>query len=122
MGGRVIVNGELNSDSPFGSAAHKYLQAGWPVFPLPQKQKFPPPAGVTGWRGRDLKPEEVEESQRRHGKMNVGVRMPTGAVGVDVDAYGGKEGGRTLTSLESELGALPDAPILSSRDDGISGI
>ena len=118
----TLVNGELSTDAPFGSAAHKYLQAGWPVFTLPHKQKFPPPPGATGWRGRDLSTEQVEDLQRRNGKMNIGVRAPAGVIGIDVDAYGGKEGSRTLTALETELGRLPDTPILTSRDDGISGI
>jgi DNA polymerase I-like protein with 3'-5' exonuclease and polymerase domains len=118
----VMVNGGLDSAQPYGSAARKYLDCGWPVFDLPVGAKFPPPSGCTGWRGSDQGPGDVEMRQRSKPKANIGLRMPPSVCGIDVDAYDGRKGGATLARLEAELGPLPDAPILTSRDDGVSGI
>jgi hypothetical protein len=48
--------------------------------------------------------------------------MPANVVGVDVDHYGDKTGGDTLTQLVEKFGALPPTVMSTSRDDGISGI
>ncbi len=50
------------------------------------------------------------------------LRLVTGVVGIDMDAYGGKQGERTLTRLEQLLGSLPATVVSTSRTDGVSGI
>ena len=42
-------------------------------------------------------------------------------IGIDVDDYGDKHGGKTLAELEIELGLLPETVISTSRE-GVSGI
>lgn len=119
------VNGELRPEAPFGSSATHYIEAGWAPFPLPVKQKSPPWSGATGWRGQDLSPSQVEDVMRGHRTGNIGLRMPSGVIGIDVDDYEGKSGGETLGSLEAELGPLPTTYILTSRkgpEDRVSGI
>ena len=43
-------------------------------------------------------------------------------LGIDVDSYGEKSGGKQLKELEAKLGALPPTATSSARDDGVSGI
>jgi len=52
----------------------------------------------------------------------VALRLVTGVVGIDVDAYGGKQGERILARLEQLLGSLPATVVSTSRTDGVSGI
>jgi hypothetical protein len=55
---------------------------------------------------------------------NLGLRLPDGIIGIDVDAYGDKQGLRTLADLEHTWGRLPHTWRSTSRwpDDGNSGI
>jgi hypothetical protein len=47
---------------------------------------------------------------------NIGLRMPDGVVGLDVDAgYGGKTGDQTIADLEARLGPLPATWVSSAR-------
>lgn len=115
----TLVNGAIDSSRPAETGARRHYEAGWPVFQLPKKDKFPPPPGATGWLGVDA---DVRQIDRFTKNANVGLRMPHGAVGIDVDHYDKKSGGTTLEKLEARLGALPESPVLTSRDDGVSGI
>ena len=45
----------------------------------------------------------------------IAISLPLGVVGIDVDTYGDKPGGATLSALESELGALPDTWVTTRR-------
>jgi hypothetical protein len=56
------------------------------------------------------------------GKRNIGLRLERGMLGIDVDAYGGKAGARTIADAEQRWGALPSTVWSSSRDDGVSRI
>lgn len=107
---------------PFAQAAEEYLQNGWPVIYLPPGEKWPPPPGTTGWTGQDADAETVRRWAAEHPGANIGTRLPDGILGVDVDAYDKKTGGATLRELEDRLGPLPTTPILTSRNDGTSGI
>lgn len=81
-------------------------------------------AGVTGYDGAftdtngfgDLL-QQVEELQARgtKGILSLGVRMPKGVIGIDVDAYGEKRGADQLRELEGRLGTLPPAPVVTAR-------
>ena len=54
---------------------------------------------------------------------NLGLRVNYGQIGIDVDAYDAKTGGRTLVEAESRWGPLPPTYRSSSRiDDDVSGI
>ena len=95
-----------------------YLDAGWPVFPLPLGHKYPPPEGRTGGAGSDMARIEVELFSWP--PSNIGVRTPPDVIGLDVDAYRG--GLETLRALIEQHGKLPPTFIShSGRDDG-SGI
>ena len=95
-----------------------YLDAGWPVFPLPLGAKHPPPEGRTGAAGADMPRIEVELFAWP--PSNIGVRVPPDVIGLDVDAYRG--GLDTLRALIEQHGRLPPTFIShSGRDDG-SGI
>lgn len=110
---------------PFGRSACAHLGAGWYPFPLPAAKKSPPPGGVTGWAGVDLSGRHIRALAAGSGRnANIGIRMPKGVIGVDVDAYPPKLGGESLDALEHELGPLPATPRLTARaaDDPVSGI
>lgn len=99
-------------------AARAYLADGWSPIPLPAGKKWPPPNGVTGWRGRYTTTADLS----RPGwdwSGNIGIRLPADVAGIDIDVYHG--GDRSLTELEGRLGELPPTRWSTSRDDG-SGI
>lgn len=100
----------------------QYWDAGWRgILPLPYGQKAYPPTGWTGHNGIDTSfPDCLTFLE--DGQQNICLRMPANVVGVDVDHYGDKTGGDTLTQLVEKFGALPPTIMSTSRDDGISGI
>lgn len=108
---------------PYGAFARAYRAQGWAgVLPLPQGQKAPVPSGFTG-RGRpDPSDDDVARWCTVEGLGNIGLRLPDGVVGIDVDAYGEKRGGQSLEACESLWGQLPPTWCSTSREDGVSGI
>lgn len=85
-----------------------YRERGWPgVLPLPERAKTPPLAGTTGRTGVDLDDHALATESARRGLGNVGLRLPRGVLGVDVDDYGNKHGALTLEKAEAVYGALP---------------
>lgn len=126
--------------TPYTLAARAYFESGWSPIPLPHEQKFPVPdqfpAGTkqmfTGAPGVYVTEEHLSHWLSKKGRANAGklsyapsniaIRLPEWVIGVDVDAYGGKAGGKTLETAELEWGALPPTWVSSSKDDGISGI
>lgn len=103
---------------PTLAAALLYLEHGWSPLPLAEGTKWPPPTGVTGWRGRYTSRADLARRDW-HWNANIAVRMPPDVVGVDVDVYAGGADG--LAELEAKYGALPPSVWTTSRDDG-SGI
>jgi hypothetical protein len=118
----------LTSDSsqggPFGRAAQIYRAAGWtgtlPIGKAPGR-KYPPPNGFTGHAapypdGGDVGiwlsgPEAF---------YNIGLRMPRGVIGLDIDAGYVKDGepkrgDETLAQLEAAYGPLPPTWASSAR-------
>ena len=133
VGRRRLIRGGSGAQPPpasenldYGSSAPNYLEAGWVgVLPLPAGEKFPPPSGYTGEDGVDPDREQIEAWRRERGDGNVALRLPDDVVGVDVDNYGGKNGGGTLKSLEGRWGVLPPTWVSTSRrdtGDPVSGI
>ncbi|WP_344450834.1 bifunctional DNA primase/polymerase [Actinocorallia aurantiaca] len=116
----MSVSVPTSNGTPYLEAV-TYLDKGWEPLLLPPGEKFPPPKGRTGADGIAATRGEIEDEIRACPKGNLGVRMPEGVVGLDVDDYGTKSGGVTLAALEAKLGPLPYSPKSSSRD-GVSGI
>lgn len=112
---------------PYADAAELYWQAGWRgILPLPIKRKKPPPDGYTGEHGKDPSRADVQtwvdlaSVDLGAGVGNIALRLPDGVIGIDVDAYDGKQGAQTLTALEERWGPLPATWTSSSRSDGSS--
>lgn len=101
-----------------------YRDAGWRgVLPLPPASKFPPPKGFTGYDGAWPTNAQIDLwIADRPADSNLMLRLNHGLVGIDVDAYDDKTGGRTLEEAESRWGALPPTYRSSARaDDEVSG-
>ena len=84
------------------------------LFPLPAGRKSPPPEGYTGEHGRQVSDQDRAAWAMHTG--NVGLRVPDGVVGLDVDQYGDKRGGDTLAAMEAQLGPLPLGFMSTGRD------
>ena len=105
------------SGAIYAAGATLYRQAGWRA-PLPIRPgtKGPPPTGWTGHDGAWPSEEQVNAwKQEKHPESNLGLRLQYGLVGIDVDAYDGKTGGRTLKEAESRWGPLLPTYRSSSR-------
>lgn len=93
---------------PYAQAAPALLAAGWNPIPMnPASNKSTPPKGFTGYRGRAVTAADVARWVRERGAAHVGIRMPAGIVGIDVDHYGDKRGADEIGKIEAELGVLP---------------
>lgn len=61
--------------------------------------------------------------QRKHLYANIAIRLTPTVIGIDVDHYNDKHGGKTLTEAENRWGTLPDTYRSTSRGtDNPSGI
>lgn len=110
---------------PFAAIAKYYVQAGWlGVLPLPPGKKDPVPAGFTGWRHFTIDPtsRDIDKWMRDNPAGNVALRMPRNVLGIDVDAYDGKEGAASLAAAEAKWGPLPPTWRTTSRIGTESGI
>lgn len=109
-------------DHPYRDAAQAYYAAGWHGA-LPIRGKWPPPKGWTGTEAAMPSWADVLAwCDGSEGELNIGLRLPEDVIGIDVDHYGDKRGGRTIAEHEAEWGPLPATWISTSRDDGVSGI
>lgn len=125
--------------TPYKDSARAYYEAGWSPIPLPHEEKSPPPSKFankdqmfTGVGGAYVTEEHIKvwlsaKGRAQAGNMsyvpgNIGLRLPAGVLGIDVDAYGTKKGEETLAAAELDWGALPPTWVSTSKDDGISGI
>jgi hypothetical protein len=106
----------------YGSAAPTYVGAGWAPFPLPVGKKSPPPAGFTGADGRTPTQQDVMRWCSSNAFGNIGLHLSPVVVGIDVDDYEGKDGGKTLAELEERHGSLPATWSSTSRGEGVSRI
>lgn len=77
---------------------------GWIPFVLPRGAKFPPPKGMTGAKAETGEALDTlideQEDQYNPSAHNVGIRMPEGVIGIDVDNSEDEIGGqiRDVTS------------------------
>jgi putative DNA primase/helicase len=107
---------------PYATAARLYRAAGWhgtlPVGGAPG-EKWPPPRGFTGHGAPDPSAADVEAWIETHGDRNIGLRVPLGVLGLDVDAYVKddkvKAGADALAELEQRYGPLPATWVSSAR-------
>lgn len=103
---------------PYAQAALFYLQQGWAPIPLPYQKKKPPPENWTGYLAPYPSAADVHEwAMNGKGSGNIGLRMREDVIGVDVDAYGAKQGASSLAALEARLGPLPPTYSSSARVD-----
>jgi hypothetical protein len=93
-----------------------YLARGWAdTLPLAPFTKDPPITGFTGYDAAAPTERQIELWKQNNADWNLSIRMPSGVVGFDVDAYDGKAGAETLIGLEDRLGPLPDTYSSGSR-------
>jgi putative DNA primase/helicase len=125
--------------APYRDAAHVYRQLGWQgALPvgleidenkvshwLPRR-KSNPPAGYTGYDGGWPSNRDIGQWVRRRGHCNIGLRVPDGFLGVDVDQYHAKRGLDNMLAYgrERDLTHLPlsDTIRTTSRGHGPSAI
>ena len=106
---------------PYARAARLYRAAGWVgVLPVTGKD-VNLPKGYTGYHGRWPTEFDVGTWIAQRGHDNVALRAPSDVIGIDVDAYDGKQGLATLALLEQDYGQLPPTWTSTSRTDD-SGI
>lgn len=119
----ITLHGAADRASGYASAARRYLAAGWgSPLPLPPARKKPPPDGWTGYDAPMTSAADVEAWCEEHPGGNIGMRVRSGVIGIDVDAHKGPAELAAWQKLTAELGPLPDAPWCTSRDDAVSGI
>lgn len=106
---------------PFAAAAAHLYKNGWHPIVLPAGAKSPPPDGCTG-AAPDATPEQINEWITTRPTANVGLRLPTTVIGIDVDNYDGKGGADTLAALIGQHGPLPPTWSTTSRGPGESRI
>lgn len=100
-------------DNPFAKGAPIWRMQGWAgTLLLPHGQKSPPPTNFTGHLGLDPDDEQVEAWAMQGG--NIGIRLPKGVVGIDVDWYK-PEGEVSYSTLVNECGPLPPTYKSSAR-------
>jgi biotin operon repressor len=108
---------------PYKQAALEYLWTGMGgPLPLPSRKKKPPPAGWTGGGAPYPSGADVCEWIEAQPQANIGLRLAEDVIGIDVDAYDGKEGGVTFARLQELHGQLPPTVRSTSRTDGVSGV
>lgn len=108
--------------NPYGDMANTYARAGWAGV-VPLAGKAPAVPGLTGYSGVD--PDDALRGQfiQFYTANNIGLRMPVGVVGVDIDHYEGKTGADTLLELTRKAGSvLPATWSSTSRGPGQSRI
>jgi hypothetical protein len=111
----------------YGDVAQAYLDAGWNPLPIdPVCGKEGVPAGYTGAAGASVTQADVDKWCRQRPRYLVGLRMPDGVVGLDVDHYDKgevvKRGAFHLAALEERHGPLPPTWTSTARGDTPSGI
>ena len=103
---------------PYRDHYRQYLDHGWsaPLL-LPAGKKSPPPSGFTGQHAPD--PGTAELTAWGCSSGNIGLRLPDDVIGIDVDDYAEKEGGKELHRLERQLGKLPVTWTSTARGGGL---
>lgn len=118
----MAVSRDTTDTAPYATAARLYRSAGWAgVLPIGNgpNEKWPPPRAFTGHGNPDPSSADIEAYIETHGTHNIGLRVPVGVLGLDVDAYekAGKRklGDVALASLVEQYGPLPATWISGAR-------
>lgn len=100
----------------YAMALRAYKAQDWRgVLPLPPRSKMPPPTGFTGANGHwPSIADEYDFAEIAPPDANIGLRLPPGVIGLDVDDYDGKHGWDNL--LDLKLSPLPPTWRSSARD------
>jgi len=111
---------EAKPSKGYGSTALAYFDAGWACpFPLPPRQKKPPPEGYTGKAAPYPDRAKVQEWRADKPDGNLALRLHDGVIAIDVDNYDGKGGLATLAAFEKDVGcSFPPTWTSTSRSDG----
>ena len=118
-----IVGSGAVSEDVFAPAYPLYDEREWPnSLKLPRGEKWRPPKGFTGRDGATPSAEQKAQWAREEPDGKIAQRLPETYIGIDVDHYGHKRGGDTLTEAEKRWGPLPPTYVSTSRPDGVSGI
>ncbi len=103
-----------DNSNPFLRGAGAWRDQGWlGTLWLPYGKKSPPPTDYTGRLGELEVPDEIV-AQWALKPGNLGVRLPQGVVGIDVDWYK-PEGQVSYSTLVNECGPLPATYKSSAR-------
>lgn len=130
----------------YGAYARRYCDNGWwGPLPMPPKHKEAPPTGFTGHGAPYPSPRQIANWVKRHPNGNIAIRLGEvppeiigqrddvpviyggnnvdgwELIGIDVDAYGDKNGAEQFRELEAQLGELPPTATSSSRWAGNDG-
>lgn len=110
----------------YAKAFQDYFDKGWRgILPLRHGSKWPPPKNFTGYGNPDPSYADIMSwaNDDLFAGGNLGLRLPDGVIGIDVDEYGAKNGARTFAEAIARWGPLPPAPRTTSRiGNPISGI
>ncbi|MCX4612110.1 bifunctional DNA primase/polymerase [Streptomyces mirabilis] len=115
---------------PFAESWRLYRELGWlGTLKLPKTEKHPVPTGFTGAKYSGAFPSEkfCEGWSYTH-NANIGLRLPKGVIGLDVDhGYADKSGrlkrgGDDLAKLEVQVSPLPPTWLSTRREYDVSGI
>ena len=109
---------DLVIGTPFGYAVSVYRELGWlGTLPVVGKSERLP-NGYTGYKGRFPDDVQINEWSEKRACDNIALRLPANIIGIDIDAYGGKNGLQTIQGMETLHGRLPPSWYSTSRDDG----
>ena len=90
----------------YSDVALAYFQQG--LLAIPAKGKAPVPRGATGREGTVTEEKMIAWCSDPEWKdQNTALKSDGSWIAIDVDAYGDKQGGKTIAELEVQLGELP---------------
>ena len=109
--GKPTADSNTDTPTPYADGWQTYHQLGWPsILPLPARRKKSPPKGYTGTGGARPSYADMCQWDELYPDGNIALRLPDGSVGIDVDHYGDKCGGDTITDAEKRWGRCPPRP------------
>ena len=67
-------------------------------------------------------PTQTSDAKACRGILALAERLPQGVLGIDADAYDGKNGEQTVRGWDAQFGTSPTTYRVTARRDGVSGI